>query len=753
MMEVSKNYFLLYHGRNSQDITFANIKELDQDEYSIYSLVLSISKKYIAKMIDMDSFQALLEKMNHPPVASILDLYPLQNSILKLLTNENSSYNYGRVIEDIEYLHKEEIINLVNYQKLLSLFHKAQEPNKKLEKKVEQRSFLEHKMLFQKTIEELSALFRSDNTKESLKDIEEYILSQHFSVGITGVINAGKSTLINALLGKEILGNSMVPETANLTIIKEGEASANVSYWNKKEWEEIITKPSNGVENDSLVAKYIQKESYQKSIDIEQMKEYTSAAPSKDAHYKLVKSVELYQKAPFLSEGVEIVDTPGLDDPVTLREEISKEYLTKCDAMIHLMNVNQSATQKDVEFIIDALLYQKISHLLLVISHADTVSKTEMQEVIAYTKSSLSEQLEALGKSSHLSFVLQNIHFIPVSAKEALKYRIHNEKNEEKIEKTGILAIEQHLHELLYGKNALKAKLILHKGKEKLRYFIEEHQAKDSYQLSLFSQNREELEANLAAHKTKSQHALQELKEDIDHLYQTTCDYVERLDIFLDEELVDLKALLVQRLFSDVQYTYEKSKKKPDEDRIKIIIETTLKDGVLEMTRDYGYKLNKRHEKLIESCDKRFEILKKSNLNFLKTEFEALFSEPFYKGFLTFSTQTLTQSILKLIAQSNSKEFTELHIGLNDTITGNMDSVVEQIKVRAHDKSLQRIEAFFQLFYTHIAHIEKEEKNEEKMLQENLVQFEHREDHLQESISSLLSRKERLSLILQRLDA
>ena len=753
MIEVSKNYFLLYHGRNSQDITFAKFRELNQDEYSIYSLVLSISKNYIAKMIDMESFQDLLEKMDHPPVASILELYPLQNSILALLASENSSYDYRRILEDIEYLHKEEIVNLVNYQKLLSLFHKAQEPHKKLETKVEESSFLESKELFQETIQELSGLFLSDNDKEPLKKIEDHLLTQRFSVGITGVMNAGKSTLINALLGKDILGNSMVPETANLTIIKEGKASANVTYWNTKEWEEIIATKANRMENDSLVERYIRKESYRQSISIEQMREFTSATASTDAHYKLVKSVKLYQESPFLSEGVEIVDTPGLDDPVTLREEISKEYLSECDAMIHLMNVNQSATQKDVEFIIDALLYQKISHLLVVISHADTVSTTEMQEVIAYTKSSLSAQLESLGKSSHLSFVLQNIHFLPVSAKEALAYRIQKEVKKDQLEKTGILAIEQHLHELLYGKEALKAKLILHKSKEKLRYFIEEQQAKDSYQLSLLSKNRDELEESLATHRKKSQHAMKELKNDIEHLHQTTCDYVERLEIFLDEEFVDLRVLLAQRLFSDVQYTYQKSKNKPDENRTKIIIETTLKDGILEITRDYGHKLNKRYEKLIESCQKRFEILKNSHLNFLKAEFETLFSEPFHKGFLTFSTQALTQSILQLISQNNPKEFAVLHINLNETIAGKMDSIVEQIKDKAHDKSLQRIEAFFQLFYTHIEHLEREEKNEEKMLEENIEQFEHRDDHLQESISSLLSRKEQLSLILQRLEA
>ncbi len=753
MNEVSKNYFLLYHGMNRQDITFAKLKELKQDDYSIYSLVLSISKCHVTNIIDMKSFQELLEMMDHPPVASILELYPLQNSILALLTNDDSSYDYRHVLEDIEYIHKEEIISLVNYQKLLSLFHQAQEPCKKIDGKVNQCSFVESKKLFQETIQELSSLFVSQTDKESLIKIENQLLSQHFSVGITGVINAGKSTLINALLGKDVLGNSIVPETANLTIIKDGNESANVTYWNKKEWEKIISSTANRMENNSLVEKYIHEESYQQNIEIEEMREFTSATASKDAHYKLVKSVELYQKSPFLAKGVEIVDTPGLDDPVTLREEISKEYLSKCDAMIHLMNVNQSATQKDIEFIIDALLYQKISHLLIVISHADTVSKAEMQEVIAYTKSSLSSQLEALGKSSHLSFVLHNIHFLPVSAREALACRMQEEVNEVELQKTGILEIEQHLQRLLYGKDALKAKLILHKSKEKLSYLIEEHQAKDSYQLSLLSKNKEELEESLQRHRKKSQHAVKELKEDITHLHQSSCDNVKRLEIFLDEEFRDLKTLLVQRLFSDVEYTYQKSKKKPDANRLKIIIETTLKDGILEITRDYGYKLGKRHEKLIQSCQKRFEILKMRHLNSLETKLETLFNEPFYKGFMTFSTQKLIESILELIAQSNPKKFPTLHTNLNESIEEQLDLITPQIKDKANDKALQRIESFFELFYEYIEHIEKEEKNEEKMLEENIEQFDNRDNNLQDNISSLLSRKEQFSLILQRLNA
>src|SRR5574344_2738085 len=129
---------------------------------------------------------------------------------------------------------------------------------------------------------------------------------------------------------------------------------------------------------------YIKPTSRFDEVDINDLASYTSADNS-GKKCNLVKYVELGSNLKFLSDGIEIVDTPGLDDPVIQREEITKEYISKCDMMIHLINVSQSATLKDVEFIIDAVLYQNISKLLVVITRADTVSKKNLDEVIQYT--------------------------------------------------------------------------------------------------------------------------------------------------------------------------------------------------------------------------------------------------------------------------------------------------------------------------------------------------------------------------------
>ena len=69
-------------------------------------------------------------------------------------------------------------------------------------------------------------------------------------------MNAGKSTFLNAILGKELLGTSTVPETANLTIIKHSPTPyAIVNFWNKSQWNQI----SNAAKHSQALAEFVQK--------------------------------------------------------------------------------------------------------------------------------------------------------------------------------------------------------------------------------------------------------------------------------------------------------------------------------------------------------------------------------------------------------------------------------------------------------------------------------------------------------------
>ena len=67
-----------------------------------------------------------------------------------------------------------------------------------------------------KTLLELSEGVQLPNTADSIKETIEKTSDEHFEVAIVGEFKRGKSTLINALLGQEVLPADVLPATATL---------------------------------------------------------------------------------------------------------------------------------------------------------------------------------------------------------------------------------------------------------------------------------------------------------------------------------------------------------------------------------------------------------------------------------------------------------------------------------------------------------------------------------------------------------
>ena len=68
-----------------------------------------------------------------------------------------------------------------------------------------------------------SLLNESDGTgNERLLAVKEQLISNHFNLVVLGQFKRGKTTLINSLVGNEILPSSVVPLTSIVTILKFG---------------------------------------------------------------------------------------------------------------------------------------------------------------------------------------------------------------------------------------------------------------------------------------------------------------------------------------------------------------------------------------------------------------------------------------------------------------------------------------------------------------------------------------------------
>ncbi len=756
-MSLANDYFLLYHGKEfKNDIKFTILKDkhdkVSDDFFYILSLILSITRKNYDKIFSLNSFTILLKIITNQDIKSLQDLNILQYCLIENISSKIQKNEITKLHNAFEYLKNRKILLESNYDKLISLFDPKelnvyQEIDFKDELNIENTlGFQDTKKELEYLILELKDLFSSQNYIKDLKQTYKYLNNQKFSIGITGVMNAGKSTLLNALMGQELLGSSVVPETANLTIIKYAKKqSAKVFYWNKEQWAKIEKNAKNISSIQEFVKEtkeifknnldsIIQEESYCEDIDIYNLSSYTSAKNS-NKKCNLVKYIELESNLSFLSNGIEIVDTPGLDDPVIQREEITKEYIAKCDLLLHLMNVSQSATLKDVEFIIDAILYQNITKLLIVITRADSVSKKELKEVISYTKSSIKAQLQASNKDNKLDFILQSIKFIPISGKMALYHRIG--KSQEAInlgyplEETGILDIEEYLNETLFSKTSSKCDLIIKSSKTKISKIIKKELDSLHYELILLAKNKEELKQNLIdfeEDKNKKNKIFANMNRDIT-VYKLDCEeYVIKLQTFLDNELIDLQNIIKQRVFSDVRYSFEKTKQKPKASRIRIIIQTAINDGIIDIIRDFRYKFIKKSQNIGEICEQKYQeygfTLGHKNDNFDALSF---FQDDLKNGFLTSSNEVLISKIIYEVSKSKSKALNEFDLKIQVCIKDEFKNIDSHVKTKANTLSMLLIKKFFNKLAEPLKTFEEQVLNDEQILQKQLDLFDNNE--------------------------
>ncbi len=639
-MHIINDFFLLIWGeRLNQEVVFDEKHTTALDQYRLaffdnfcdsVAILLITSPQNFANMVRLEEPKTVLNTLFQLSVFSKENIQDAQSQLLGYLVALGNIRVNHAITKRLELLKKEGIISYDAVRSLSSILSLIEE--KKIEvsalhvkRATTQENYYKTELnLLLTAIENLKQAVETPRLHERLSAIPERLENQRFSIGITGVMNAGKSTMLNALLGQEVLGTSVVPETANLTLIKYAKNPyAIVNFWNAKEWSkieegasslkslEIFVKESKAHFGETFNT-FVTAKGESASISVEDLALYTSAKHS-DKKCNLVKSVELYTDLKFVQDGVQIVDTPGLDDPVVQREEITLEYLSECDLMIHLMNAAQAATQKDIDFIIDALLYRNVAQLLIVITRIDAIKEKELQEVIEYTKRSIEERLKEQNKGAKLDEVIAKIVFIPIAGKLALMHKLG--QGEEALalgydmERTGLPLVEGYLEDVLFGSNSQKANLIISSNRKEIESVISESMSAFEQELHYLSISNEEIEQAYSKHQEEKMvmaSFLEQIKTSVAQSKEEMQHYFGTLQKFAYNRLDTLQNVVKRRITDDVTYEFSKNRRAPKEERIGSIIETAIKDGMVDLVRDYRYEFQKKMQSSLEYMDAKY---------------------------------------------------------------------------------------------------------------------------------------------------
>lgn len=191
----------------------------------------------------------------------------------------------------------------------------------------------------------------TDNLKQWDKAITKR-RTEPFSLVVLGDFKRGKSTIINAILGKSIAPVNVAPETFTINSISYGETPSA---------EAVL---SNG-QRIMLTADDLQRERLEK---------LTRAFPDS------LEYIDIHDNAEILKE-IRIVDTPGLSDLDCLDKQV-QDYLVNADAIIYVASALSPFSESEQIFLASHIRPMSFSKLFVLVNMIDAMNTMEDIEKI-----------------------------------------------------------------------------------------------------------------------------------------------------------------------------------------------------------------------------------------------------------------------------------------------------------------------------------------------------------------------------------
>lgn len=196
-----------------------------------------------------------------------------------------------------------------------------------------------------------------------------------FRLAVIGEFNSGKSTLINALLGRSVLSTSFKPKTAAKTILRYGQDDAYRVIYNQK-----YAQRNTGVINTSKLAQDIEQVT---SDDADTLLKGKSESVATQ-----IKEVEIWCKSDFLRrDETEIVDTPGLGSVFEEHKTVTYSLIPEMDATLVLFPSDPGIGSAEVDLL--AFIRQYVDQLLFVMTKTDRLSSQEQEEMLSFSKETI----------------------------------------------------------------------------------------------------------------------------------------------------------------------------------------------------------------------------------------------------------------------------------------------------------------------------------------------------------------------------
>ena len=223
--------------------------------------------------------------------------------------------------------------------------------------------------------------------------------TQCIEVAVVGDVKAGKSTLINALLGARMASTDVTPETATLVKYRTTASKhyVKVCFYTTAQWDALwaSTKPNfrdlfQKEHADEIRDKYLNREpeywEFDSSKELGNAIMHWTSKGSRE-HY-FVSEINVGYHGNLFPSDVVLVDTPGLKDPVDYRSNITKEYIRNAHWILACIPGNESAMSHvstyDFLNMVKTHLQHDTNRMIIVATHADTIREKKRAPLQAH---------------------------------------------------------------------------------------------------------------------------------------------------------------------------------------------------------------------------------------------------------------------------------------------------------------------------------------------------------------------------------
>ena len=310
-------------------------------------------------------------------------------------------------------------------------------------------------------------LERDAQLRKDVISICDYFQNPTYRIAVFGPFNHGKSTLINALLGKKTLPIDLIPTTG---------AAIYVRYSEQLHTKIILTDGTEISEDGTEVLKRYAVLDEQRCMRSD------------------VASVEVCCRHPFLKTGVEFLDLPGTNDREA-QEDLVKDKLLTADLIVQVLDARKLMTLGEREQLRDWLLDRGIKTVVFVVNFVNLLEPEEQKEVY--------HRLRFVAGSFRAELPSGISNLYRVDALPALRARLKGDTSA--AQTTGLIAFESALQNIVAAQH------------EKLAIRLPRLQAVVERVKQVGEAKQQELSAQIEAEKQKQQHKI-EIKQKAEKL-------------------------------------------------------------------------------------------------------------------------------------------------------------------------------------------------------------------------------------------